>query len=204
MPRVISPLILEITDLLSAHFYLFHMVKDALLASTSPAFKSRVISVASAAHRLGIINFDDRNFENTEYNPQEAYYQSKLANVHFANELDRRYRFQNLHALSVHPGGIITPLVRYLPSTKDLVEANSLISKTLKSPAQGAATTVWAAIAKELEGEGGIYLDEVAQAELTLPDAPYYSGGYSKEAFDPLREKKLWTESLSLTGLNNN
>ena len=131
-----------------------------------------------------------------------AYNQSKLANIHFANELDRKYLSQNLRALSLHPGGIITPLTRYLTSSSKELYKLPEIYKILKSPAQGAATSVWAATAKELEGKGGIYLDEVAEAELSPPDAPNYSGGYSAQAFDPSTEKKLWTESLKLTGLS--
>lgn len=182
------------------HFYLFHLVKDALLSSASSSFKSRIVSLSSSAHRSATVNFDDLNFENTDYNPHIAYCQSKLLNVLFSNELDRRYKSQNVQALTVHPGGIITPLARYLPGTKE-IEDHPEISKTLKSPAQGAATTVWAAVSKELEGKGGIYLDEVAEAEFASPEVPYYLGGYSALAFDPLTEKKLWTESLKLTGL---
>ena len=163
------------------HFLLFHLVKDALLASASPSFNSRVISVASAAHRRGQINFDDLNFEDTEYTPLRAYDQSKLANILFANELDRRYKSQNLRALSLHPGGILTPLAKYLPTTKDILDD----SRMLKNTAQGAATTVWGAVAKEWEGKGGIYLDEVAEGWLTPPDAHYYDGGYAVQAFDP-------------------
>ncbi|KAI2771290.1 NAD(P)-binding protein [Daldinia loculata] len=183
------------------HFYLFHLVKDALLASASPSFNSRVISVSSAAHRYGEIHFDDLNFEKIEYTPLKAYGQSKLANIYFANELDRRYKSQNLRALSLHPGGILTPLTRYLSTTQDILDDPDL-SKMLKNPAQGAATTVWAAIAKELEGKGGIYLDEVAEAEETPPEAPYYAGGYNARAFDPAAEEKLWAVSLKLTGLS--
>ncbi|KAI1373542.1 short-chain dehydrogenase [Hypoxylon crocopeplum] len=184
------------------HFYLFHLLKGALIASASPSFNSRVISLSSAAHRYGKINFDDLNFEHTEYNPFAAYSQSKLANAYFANEVDRRYQSRALRALSLHPGGIITPLSRYLPSTKE-VEEHPVISKLLQNPAQGASTTVWAAIAKELEGKGGIYLDETAEAELTPADAPPYSGGYGENTFDPQAEGKLWTESLKLVGLGD-
>ncbi|KAI1769314.1 short-chain dehydrogenase [Hypoxylon sp. FL1150] len=182
------------------HFYLFHLVKDALLASATPSFNSRVVSVSSAGHRRTAINFDDLHFDHTEYSPFVAYGQSKLANIHFANELDRRYQSRNLRAVSLHPGGIITPLARYLPSTKEL-EDDPEIWKILKDPAQGAATTVWAAVAKELEGKGGIYLDDVAEADPTPPDAPYYAGGYSAGAFDLPTERRLWAESLRLVGL---
>ncbi|KIW12421.1 hypothetical protein PV08_09698 [Exophiala spinifera] len=184
-----------------AHFYLFHQVKDALLASSTPSFNSRVISVASAAHRYGPLDFDDLNRERTEYVPIIDYGRSKLANIYFANELDRQYQSQDLRAFSLHPGGILTPLARHLANTQDILDDPGLV-KTLKNPAQGAATTVWAAVAKELERKGGLYLDEVAEAVPTPPDAPYYAGGYSRDAFNPEAEKRLWAESLRLTGLS--
>ncbi|KAI1807074.1 NAD(P)-binding protein [Daldinia bambusicola] len=183
------------------HFYLFHLLKDALLASATPSFNSRVVSVSSAAHRNKKIDWDDLNYEKTEYIPLKAYGQSKLANIYFANELDRKYKSQNLRALSVHPGGILTPIARYLPTTQDIHD-NEDLSKMIKNPAQGAATTVWGAVAKELEGKGGIYLDEVSVAEPTPAGAPYYWGGYDENAFNPEAEKKLWDISLKLTGLS--
>lgn len=182
------------------HFLLFQLLKDALLASATPSFNSRVVVVASAAHRRGKIQFDDLNFEKTEYDPFGAYDQSKLANILFANELDRRYKSQGLRALSLHPGGILTPLTRYMPTVGDM-KADPLLYSMLKDPAQGAATTVWGAVAKEWEGKGGVYLDEVAEGWLTPDDALYYHGGYAPQAFDPPAEKKLWDVSLELVGL---
>lgn len=188
------------SDIFLGHFLLFQLLKDALLASASPSFNSRVVVVSSGAHRRGKINFNDLNFENTEYTPLGAYDQSKLANIHFANEIDRRYKSQNLRALSLHPGGILTPLTRYLPTIDD-IKADKQLYNTLKDPAQGAATAVWGAVAKEWEGKGGVYLDEVSDGWLTPPDALYYHGGYAPQAFDPPTEKKLWDVSLKLTGL---
>lgn len=78
-----------------------------------------------------------------------------------------------------------------------------MISKLLQNAAQGASTTVWAAVAKELEGKGGLYLDETAEAELAPADTPSYSGGYGANTFDPEAEKKLWTESSKLLGLSD-
>lgn len=140
-------------------------------------------------------------FEKTEYNPGAAYAQSKLANIHFANEVDRRYQARNLRAMSLHPGGIFTPLARHLSSVQYLKDDPAFVSMS-KSPAQGAATTVWGAVAKEWEGRGGVYLDEVAEGELTPPDAVYYDAGYAAQAFDPPTEKKLWDVSLQLIGLH--
>ncbi|KAJ3551269.1 hypothetical protein NPX13_g11401 [Xylaria arbuscula] len=174
-----------------AHFLLFNLVKDAMISSATPAFNSRVVSVSSGAHRRGIINFDDLNFDHTEYTPLGAYDQSKLANILFANELDRRYKSQNLRGLSIHPGGILTPLIRYMPST-DYIWSDPALVAFMKNPSQGAATTVWAAVAKEWEGKGGVYLDECAEGWLTPENALYYHGGYAPQAFDPPTEKKLW------------
>lgn len=190
----------QVTDISTGHFLLFQLLKDALLASATPSFNSRVVVVASAAHRRGKIQFDDLNFEKTEYDPFGAYDQSKLANILFANELDRRYKSQGLRALSLHPGGILTPLTRYMPTVGDM-KADPLLYSMLKDPAQGAATTVWGAVAKEWEGKGGVYLDEVAEGWLTPDDALYYHGGYAPQAFDPPAEKKLWDVSLELVGL---
>lgn len=190
-----------ITDSFQGHFMLFQLLKDALLASASTSFNSRVISVSSGAHRRGKINFDDLNSEKTEYTPLGAYDQSKLANILFANELDRRYQSQNLRALSLHPGGILTPLARYLPTIED-IKADKQLYSTIKDPSQGAATTVWGAVAKEWEGKGGVYLDEVAEGWLSPSDALYYHGGYAPQAFDPPTEQKLWELSLKLTGLS--
>lgn len=79
------------------------------------------------------------------------------------------------------------------------VDKSSHMGRTMKNPAQGAATTVWGAVAMEMEGKGGIYLDEVAEAELVPQDHTYYLGGYAPQAFDPPTEKALWEESLRLT-----
>lgn len=146
------------------------------------------------------IDFDDLNFDQNEYTPIGAYNQSKLANILFANELDRRYRSQNLRALSLHPGGILTPLTRYLPSV-DNIKADKVMYATMKSEPQGAATMVLSAVAKEWEGKGDVYLDEVAEGWLAPPDALYYHGGYAPQAFDSPTEKRLWDVSMKLVGL---
>lgn len=185
-------------------FFLFHLLKDALTASSSPSFNSRVISLSSAGHRYGTINFDDLNSEHTESNAWAAYSQSKLANAYFSNEVDRRFQPRGVRAFAVHPGGIITPLSRYMPAatTKGMQE-DPEISKILSTPAQGASTTVWASVAKELEGKGGLYLDETGEAQLTPADAPSHSGGYGANTFNPEAEKKLWAKSLELLALSD-
>ena len=82
-----------------SHFLFFKLLKPALLAGSSSEFQSRVVSVASDAHRdFGLNEPGNYNFENGDYHPWSAYAQSKAANIYFANELDRRYGPRGLHA----------------------------------------------------------------------------------------------------------
>jgi NAD(P)-dependent dehydrogenase (short-subunit alcohol dehydrogenase family) len=73
-----------------AHFLLFQLLKDTLLASSIPGLESRVVALSSSGHRAGGIHFHNYNLAG-EYDPWKAYGQSKTANILFANELDRRY-----------------------------------------------------------------------------------------------------------------
>ncbi|TDZ37872.1 Retinol dehydrogenase 12 [Colletotrichum spinosum] len=185
------------------HFLLFHLLKPALLASSTPEFNSRLISVSSTGHRSGRIQFEDFNFDSeVEYAPWAAYGQSKLANIHFANEIDRRYAHKGLRAFSLHPGGIATPLQRHSPELQQMIKTPEVIA-FLKSTAQGAATSIWAATAKELEGQGGKYLEDCAVAQKVAPDFKMADAGYVDATYDPPTEKRLWVESLKMVGLED-
>lgn len=187
-----------------SHFLFFKLLKPALLAGTSPDFHSRVIIISSTAHlKNGINASDNYNFQKGGYTGWGAYAQSKTANIYMANELERRYGSQGLHGISLHPGGITTPITKHIP--KDELESackSGELPNQFKSPEQGAATTIWAAIGKELEGRGGIYLAECAEAGPSEDESAFYGFGYAKHAFDPEAEGLLWRDSLSLVGLS--
>jgi NAD(P)-dependent dehydrogenase (short-subunit alcohol dehydrogenase family) len=71
-----------------AHFLLFQLLKSALLASSTPEFPSRVVSVSSFGHRSGPVRLKDYNFQEAgSYNPFASYGQAKTANVWLANEI---------------------------------------------------------------------------------------------------------------------
>lgn len=185
-----------------AHFLFFELLKPALLAATTPDFHSRVVAVSSVAHlRKGINASSDYNFEKTEYTPWGAYAQSKTANIYMANEIERRYGSQGLHGLSLHPGGIMTPLAKHLPAD-ELEAVDENFTKQMKSPEQGAATTIWAAVGKQLEGRGGIYLAECAEAPPSPDESSTFGVGYAKHAYDSEAEGRLWRDSLRLVGLS--
>jgi NAD(P)-dependent dehydrogenase (short-subunit alcohol dehydrogenase family) len=183
-----------------AHFLLIELLRPTLIKSSSADFKSRVVILSSGAHRVGGINFSNLTLEG-EYHPWAAYGQSKTANLYTANELERRYGNQGLHAWSVHPGLIMTGLMQFLPEETLQGWGNDAnVNKKLKSPEQGASTTVWAATVKALEGDGGKYLEECQIAKPTPAgqEQDLSQPGYAPHAYDEEKERLLWEKSLEL------
>jgi NAD(P)-dependent dehydrogenase (short-subunit alcohol dehydrogenase family) len=190
-----------------AHFLLFQLLKDTLLASSIPGLESRVVALSSSGHRAGGIHFHNYNLAG-EYDPWKAYGQSKTANILFANELDRRYGPQGLHGLSVHPGVIMdTELSRHQIGTSnetmDSMLNDGRFTKVQKSIGQGAATQVWAIVAKSLEGRGGMFLDNVAVATEAAQDAPIFGSGYLPRVYDKDEAARLWKDSLRFVNMSD-
>lgn len=164
-----------------------------LLQASAPA---RVVLLSSGGHMASDIHWDDPDFESHEYNKMDAYGQSKTANILHAVELDRRYGPLGVHAYAVHPGMVATQLGRNF--TPDVME--DLKARAAANPAGagtlpplvgtdvGAATSVWAATAAELDAQGGTYLADCAVATA----APY--------ATDPDAARRLWALSEELVG----
>ncbi|KAF7544108.1 hypothetical protein G7Z17_g10208 [Cylindrodendrum hubeiense] len=177
------------------------LIKPALLAAASPALSSRVVNVSSAAHNLhGINDADNYAFQRGDYDPNAAYGQSKTANIYMANEIERRYGAHHLHATSLHPGLISTGLARFLPP--DAWKGMDHLLPLMKSVEQGAATTVWAAVGKLWEHEGGKYLVDCTVAEPgSGGEDKMVTPTYATYAYDAEEEGRLWRDSLKLVGL---
>jgi NAD(P)-dependent dehydrogenase (short-subunit alcohol dehydrogenase family) len=192
-----------------AHFLLFHLLKDVMLASSTASFHSRVIAVSSQAHRQYPMDFDNLNPSPSKYDPVKAYSYSKLANVWMSNEIERRYGSQGLHAWSLHPGGIRTQLNKARLTWGYVYDVGMVVFKAgvknaqrnLMSVEQGAATTVWAATAKELEGQGGKYLERCAVADAVEKGWGPLDPGHAPWAYDLEGAKKLWEMSMRMVGL---
>lgn len=182
------------------HFLLYKLLEPTLLESSTPTFNSRVVNVASSGHQASGIHFDNINFEG-EYDPWVAYGQSKTAMIYMANEIERKFGNQGLHGLSLMPGGIATELQRYVPDDlKKAWSSGEAVQNFWKSLAQGAATTMVAAIGKEWEGKGGVYLEDCQRA---IPTPPGGEGtiGVAAHAFNPEGETKLWNVATKMVGL---
>ncbi|KAM0287398.1 hypothetical protein ACHAQH_000348 [Verticillium albo-atrum] len=184
-----------------SHFFFYKLLEPALLAAASPELPSRVVNLSSSSHNIhGINDSDNYNFQKGNYDSIVAYGQSKTANIHMANEIERRFVSRHLHATSVHPGVISTGLTRHMPP--DAFKGMEHIYPTMKSVEQGAATSVLAAVGKEWEHKGGKYLVNCAVAQ------PYVEGddktiapGYAPYAYDEEKAKRLWSDSLKIVGL---
>ncbi|MFE5208174.1 SDR family NAD(P)-dependent oxidoreductase [Streptomyces sp. NPDC056600] len=188
-----------------AQFAVNHLGHFALVNRLWPAIASgggRVVSVSSGAHGMGM-RWDDVQFERG-YDRWQAYGQAKAANVLFAVGLDARGRGAGVRALAVHPGSILTPLQRHL-STTEMVDAGwidesgALADPTFKTPAQGAATQVWAATSPGLAGLGGVYCED---CDIAGPAAEGVEGGVHSHATDPGQAARLWELSARLTGVD--
>ena len=191
-----------------SHFLLLQLLLPAHLAASTPTRLSRVISLSSTAHRHATsIDFTDLQFRKPNaYTPPKAYALSKIANVYMTNHLTRLYESRGVVGLAVHPGGIRTGLQDQPGKIKEVLTWYYLMNlrKTLnyvKSPEQGAATTVWAATAQCLEGKGGLYLENCMVSEKVKDGWGLIDPGYTEATYDEKAAERMWVESLRLLGI---
>ncbi|KAI5212549.1 hypothetical protein AUEXF2481DRAFT_40497 [Aureobasidium subglaciale EXF-2481] len=185
------------------HFLFFQLLKPLLLSSSTHTQTSRVVTLSSYGHTLSPIRFDDMAFEKSEYDPWVAYGQSKTANIYMANSIDRLYGSQGLHAISVHPGVIFdTELMRHTnDDTLASLGGKDVFGKLEKSPEQGAATTVWAALTPHFDEKGGVYCADVGESVAAGENAPVGGAEYVTHAYDQQAEDRLWDLSCRAVGV---
>ncbi|MGH2860217.1 MAG: oxidoreductase [Solirubrobacteraceae bacterium] len=174
-----------------------HLGHFALTNLLLPYVRGRVVTVSSGAHRLGRIDFDDLNWERRRYRRWPAYGQSKLANLLFSSELQRRLTAAGSELLSVaaHPGYAATNLQSHSSSGFwELVMTrfgNPLFAQTESA---GALPTLYAAFA---EIPGGSF---VGPGGMQGMRGPVRAVARSKRARDELVATRLWEASEQLTG----
>jgi retinol dehydrogenase-14 len=161
------------------------LLTNLLLDRLAQAPQGRVVTVASHAQGLGRIDFDD--LQGTEnYSGARAYNQSKLANVLFTYELARRLDATTVTANAAHPGMVDTSFGAADPgrAQRALVP---ILRPLMKTPAQGAATSVHLATAPELAETTGLYF------------ARCRSRKSSPRSYDTAVAARLWQVSAELT-----
>ena len=176
------------------HFLLTCLLTPALLKGVP----SRVVNLSSLGHILSPVHLDDVNFDNREYKKWRSYGQSKTANVLFSVGMEKRLGDKGVHTYAVHPGSIQTNIQRHIPK-EELERTRQASPGKLKTVAQGAATTVFAATSPDLEGKGGLYLADcqVSPVDDINNDDPNVVRSY---AIDPDQAERLWALSESMVG----
>jgi NAD(P)-dependent dehydrogenase (short-subunit alcohol dehydrogenase family) len=168
-----------------APFLLTNLLLDRLKAS-APA---RVVTVSSGAQSAGRIDFDDLQSARN-YSGQRAYSQSKLANIMFTNELARRLEGTGVTATSVHPG-----VVRTNFGAEDQAWLFTVVSHVvlpfLKTPAQGAQTSIYLASSPDVDGVTGQFF------------ANGKPKSANKVAYDTDMTARLWNVSADLVGMTS-
>ena len=189
-----------------------HIGHFALTLGLLPALKeaakltgknARVVSVSSLAHARSDVNFDDVNFKTREYDPWISYGQSKTANVLFAVALTNKFSKDGVYSNALMPGAIMTNLLKHVSREEQIkrgwFDEQGNIDPKFKTPEQGASTSIWAAVAPELENKGGLYLENCTIAKKkNATDAYKDFSGLVEYAIDPVKADKLWELSEKL------
>ncbi|UYM06194.1 SDR family NAD(P)-dependent oxidoreductase [Solicola gregarius] len=195
------------------HLGHFHLTLG-LLPALRAAGRARVVNVSSGAQRFGEIRWDDPHFADGSYDPNVAYAQSKLANVLFAVELDRRLASEGVNAYAVHPGIVVGTALNSAAGAEGL-RAMGLVDDAgrpiidpahgKKTPQQGASTTVFAATSPLLAEIGGVYLRDNDISPLDDEPRPMSPDGPPTDAMshsiDPASAERLWVLSEELVAV---
>ena len=163
---------------------------------------SRFVSLSSSAHALTGILWDDIHFNKQPYNKWMAYGQSKTASSLIAIELNKKMKDYGVESFSVHPGGIITPLQRYLEKEEMIAlgwmdedgSPSELAKNFFKSPSQGASTTLWCATSNDLNGLGGVFCEDcdIAKRKSEVDESLQRYTGVANWAVDTDEATRLW------------
>lgn len=163
------------------HFLLTHLLLDKLKESAP----SRIVNVSSLAHYLGRIQFHNLQGEKF-YNPGLAYCHSKLANILFTQELARRLKGSGVTTYCLHPGTVNTELIRHSVFLRLMWK---LLFYFVKTPQQGAQTTLHCALTEGLESLNGKYFSDCQVAWI----AP--------QGRNETVARRLWDTSCDLLGI---
>ncbi len=178
------------------HFATNHLGHFALTLGLLPLLTDRVVVVSSREHRSGRLDLDDLGWQRRPYRPFAAYGDSKLANLLFMRELDRRFRVAGspLRAVGAHPGASATGITS--STGNPVVTAIGHYGHLLVGmPAwRGALCTVYAATT---DVAGGTYIGPHGRTELWGWPAP---ARMSRKADDEELARRLWEKSVELTG----
>lgn len=195
----------ETKDGFESQFGVNHLGHFALTGLLLPVLKktnqSRVVTVSSLGHRNAKLDLNNLMFNKDNYDNRVAYFNSKLANLLFTYELQRKFEENNLDIISVaaHPGGSNTNLARHVEKRLWFVLLKPLLVLLAQSAEKGTLPQVRASVAPE-----------VKSGEYYGPKGFNEMGGYpvlvesTPDSYNQVNAKKLWKISEKLTGITYN
>jgi retinol dehydrogenase 12 len=167
-----------------SYFLLTNLLLPLIKASTP----SRIVNVASDAHKGASLHFDDPQAQR-KYSGWRAYKQSKLANILFTNELARRLDGTRVTVNSLHPGFVRTNFLHAVEGRWRGRLIRAIADRIAISPEQGARTSIYLASSPDVAGVTGRYF---------VKEKPVTSSAQSR---DPAAAQRLWRMSEEMTGL---
>ena len=170
-----------------------HLGHFALTGRLLPLLKenSRVVVLSSQGHRAGKLNLDDLNYEKRKYNPNQVYFDSKLANLYFAYELAEKLKSKKVEVTAAHPGWTATDLQKHSGLLSFL---NGFFAQ---GPDMGALPTLRAAF--DQDASSGDYYGPAKFLEMRGNPIKVKS---NKLSYNSLIAKELWSRSEQMTGVS--
>lgn len=178
------------------HFLLANRLIGALSARGA-----RIVVLSSAGHKGRPLRLDDLGWRRREIDIRTAYGESKSANMLFAIEATRQWHGRGIFANAVLPGSIMTGLMRH-HTPERLAQMHEIggvgsTNSVFGTVGQGAATSVWAAVAPELESVGGLVLEDCGICRIAGANTHAWRG-YELHATDTETARRLWTASIEM------
>lgn len=181
--------------------YLGHfLLIEGLLAPLSRR-GARLVILGSAGHKGRPVNLDDLAWGNRTVDQRVAYGESKSALSLFAVEATRRWHGQGIFANCVLPGSAVTALQRHHSPERmaDMLKIGKVgqPDSVFTSIEEAAATSVWAAVAPELDRVGGLVLEQCGPCPISGPETHPYRG-YELHSTDSETARRLWNRTGEL------
>jgi NAD(P)-dependent dehydrogenase (short-subunit alcohol dehydrogenase family) len=179
------------------HFRLAVGLHEALAAADG----ARIVAVSSSAHLRSPVVFDDLSYSFLQYEGWAAYGQSKTANILFAVGVGQRWADDGIVANALMPGSIRTGLQRHIDQEwYERLREELKDVMPVKTPEQGAATSVLLAASPLVDGISGRYFEDVNESEVISERGGLGAKGVARYALEPANAERLWDVSLELIG----